>query len=657
MAQPPNRPAYGAWPSPIDARLAAGNDGRPEWPHLTDDDVLWWCEPRPDEGGRTALRRRRADGEVETVLPPPWNLRSRLHEYGGRPWLLTPDGTVVFVHHTDQRLYSLTEGGTPVPLTPAPDRPSGWRYAEPVAAPTGDEVWCVREHLHGDSPTEVTRSLVAVPLDGGAATEPDAVRTLVGDRRFLAGPQVSPDGSTLAWIGWDHPAMPWDATELRVADIAADGTIGPARTLAGGAGESVVQSFWLDAGTLAIVSDPDGWWNLRRVDLRSGRVDDLCPRHEEFGGPLWKTGARWAVPLDDGRILTLHGVGRLRASVLDPATGELAQIDTPHEEWAAHLAASGSRVVGVAGGAHTPWELVEVDLDTRAWSALPRASAPRLPVAYLSEPQRRTFTGVGDREVHAVVHPPRHPDHPVDPGDPPPYVVFVHGGPTSRYPPVVDPEIAFFTSRGLGVAEVDYGGTTGYGRAYRERLREGWGVVDVEDSVAVALGLVAEGSADPARLAIRGGSAGGFTSACALVAGDVFACATIRYPILDLAGWRTGETHDFESHYLEGLVGPWPEAEDRYEARSPVNHTDRISRPFLLMQGLDDLICPPVQCERLLERVAGRGIRHAYLTFEGESHGFRKEETLIASMEAELSFYGQVFGFEPPGVPRLELVT
>ena len=313
--------------------------------------------------------------------------------------------------------------------------------------------------------------------------------------------------------------------------------------------------------------------------------------------------------------------------------------------------------MGVAGSPERTWELVEVDLATGAWAALPRAAAPRLPVEFLSEPQRRTFTGVGGREVHAVVHPPRHPDHAQDAGRPPPYLVFVHGGPTSRYPPVVDPEIAFFTSRGLGVVDVDYGGTTGYGRAYRERLREGWGVVDVEDSVAVALGLVAEGSADPERLAIRGGSAGGFTSACALVAGDVFACATIRYPILDLTGWRTGETHDFESRYLEGLVGPWPEAKARYEARSPVNRTDRIGRPFLLLQGLDDVICPPVQSERLLERVSGRGVPHAYLTFEGESHGFRKEETLVATMEAELSFYGQIFGFEPPGIPLLELTS
>jgi dipeptidyl aminopeptidase/acylaminoacyl peptidase len=653
MAEANTGPAYGEWPSPIDARLAAVNDGRPEWPHLTDD-ALWWCEPRPDEGGRTALLRRGPDGAVETVLPAPWNLRSRLHEYGGRPWLLTPDDTVVFVDHADQRLYALTEGATPVPLTPEPDRPAGLRYAEPVAAPGGREVWCVREQEHDD---DVTRALVAVPLDGSAAADPVAVRVLATDRHFLACPQVSPDGALLAWIGWEHPDMPWDATELRVAEIVADGTLGPTRTLAGGAGEAVVQCSWLDATSMAIVSDPDGWWNLRRVDVTTGRAVDLCPLREEFGGPLWKTGARWSLPLDDGRLLALHGFGQLRPSVLDPSSGELSEIDVPHEEWAGHLSAHEQRVVGVAGGPHRPWELVEVDLVTGAWTSVPRAATAPLPVEFLSEPERRTFTGIGGRDVYAVVHPPRHPDHVVDPGRPPPYLVFVHGGPTSRYPPVVDPEIAYFTSRGLGVVEVDYGGTTGYGRAYRERLREGWGVVDVEDAVAVALGLVAEGRADPARLAIRGGSAGGFTSACALAAGEVFVCATIRYPILDLTGWRTGETHDFESRYLEGLVGPWPHTKARYEDRSPVNRTDRISRPFLLLQGLDDVICPPVQCERLLERIAGRGIPHAYLTFEGESHGFRKEETLIATMEAELSFYGQVLGFEPPGVRRVELTT
>jgi dipeptidyl aminopeptidase/acylaminoacyl peptidase len=648
------QPGYGEWPSPIDARLAAAHDGRPEWPHLTPD-ALWWCEPRPEEGGRTALLRRGPDGVVETVLPPPWNLRSRLHEYGGRPWVLAPDGTVVFVHHADQRLYALTEGDTPVPLTPEPDRPAGWRYAEPVPAPTGDEVWCVREHHHGDGPTDVTRSLVAVPLDGSAAADPDAVRMLVADRHFLACPQVSPDGARLAWIGWDHPNMPWDSTELRVADIAPDGGLGPARTLAGGSGEAVVQCSWLDPTTLAVVTDPYGWWNLRRVDVKTGQVEDLCRRDQEFGGPLWKTGARWTLPLDDGTLLALHGVGRMRPSVLDPSTGELRELETGYDEWAAQLSASGHRVVGVAGSPDLPWELVEIDLRTGECAAVARDGVSRLDVDFLSEPQRRTFVGVGGREVHAVVHPPRHPDQAVDPGRPPPYLVFVHGGPTSRYPPVVDPEIAFFTSRGLGVVDVDYGGTTGYGRAYRERLRDGWGVVDVEDSVAVALGLVAEGAADPERLAIRGGSAGGFTSACALIASDVFACAAIRYPILDLTGWRTGETHDFESQYLEGLVGPWPQTRTRYEERSPVNSSDRITRPFLLLQGLDDVICPPVQCERLLERLPGRGVRHAYLTFEGESHGFRKEETLIAALEAELSFFGQVFGFDPPGITPVEL--
>jgi len=641
-------PEYGAWRSPIDARLAAVNDGRPEWPHLTPE-ALWWCEPRPQEGGRIALMRRGPDGVVETVLPPPWNLRTRLHEYGGRPWVLSPDGTVVFAHHADQRMYAVAEGGAPSPLTPEPDRPGAWRYADPVPAPDGSEVWCVREELLGDDPTDVVRSLVAVPLDGRAAADPDAVRTLVRDRHFLASPQVSPDGARLAWTGWEHPDMPWDATEVRVADIGADGSLGPARTVAGGPGVSVVQCAWLDAATLLVIGDPEGWWNPLRVDVASGRAEPLCRREEEFGGPLWKTGARWSVPLDDGRILALHGFGRLAPSVLDPATGELQGLETPYEEWAAHLSASGRRAVGVAGGPHLPWQLVELDLDSGAWAALPRSTGARLPTEYLAEPQRRTFRGPGGRQVHAVVHPPRHPEHRVDPDRPPPYLVFVHGGPTSRYPPVVDPEIAYFTSRGLGVVEVDYGGTTGYGRAYRERLRESWGVVDVEDSVAVAVGLVEEGSADPDRLAIRGGSAGGFTSACALVATDVFACAAIRYPILDLAGWRTGETHDFEPRYLESLVGPWPAERARYDERSPVNHPERISRPFLLMQGLDDLICPPVQCERFLERMAGRGVPHAYLTFEGESHGFRKEETLVAALEAELSFYGQVFGFDPPG--------
>jgi dipeptidyl aminopeptidase/acylaminoacyl peptidase len=393
------------------------------------------------------------------------------------------------------------------------------------------------------------------------------------------------------------------------------------------------------------------------VDTATGEAVGLCPRQEEFGGPLWKLGQRWFAPLDDGLVAVLHGVGAKRLGLLDPATGQLTDAPGRWTEWGASLAVTGSRVIGIAAAAATSYEIVELDAATGHTRVVGNPHHDTVDPAYLPRAEHRTFTGPGGRDVHAHVYPPRNP---LATGEgPAPYVVWVHGGPTGRAALVLDLEIAYFTSRGIGVAEVNYGGSTGYGREYRERLREQWGVVDVEDCAAVAEGLVAEGAADPARLAIRGGSAGGWTSAAALTTTDRYACGTVLYPILDLTGWSPegGETHDFESRYLESLIGPLAEVPQRYHDRSPVNHADRITVPFLLLQGLDDVICPPVQCERFLAAVAGRGVPHAYIAFEGESHGFRRLETMTACLEAELGLYAKVFGFTAAGVPGLELTT
>ncbi len=649
---------YGTWTSPIGARTAARHDGRPGWVTAVGGEV-WWTEPRPTEGGRVALVRHTQDGRTSTVLPPPWSVRSRVHEYGGRAYAVVPHGPVVFSEYSDQRLYRHGPDGSapPVPLTPSPDRPAGLRYVEPILAPAGDEVWSIREEFTGPAPTDVTRAIVAVPLDGSGAVG-EVVRVLVRDTHFLAGPRVSPDGRRLAWIGWNHPDMPWDSTLLRVAEIGPDGEVGEPRTVAGGPDQAVVQVEWTDASTLLAVTDPHGWWNLYRVDVeRDTAPAALCPREEEFGGPMWQLGMTWFTPLPDGKVAAIHGRASTRLGVLDPATGEVVDIASPHTEWASTLATSRGAVVGVAGGPDRAYRVVEADPGTGEWRGLSPAGDDGVDPAYLPVPEARTFAGVGGLEVHANLYQPRSPDFVAPEGQRVPYVVFVHGGPTSRAPMVHDLEVGFFTSRGLGVVEVNYGGSTGHGRAYRNRLRENWGVVDVEDSACVARALVAEGLADPARLAIRGGSAGGWTAAVALTSVDDFACGTIRYPIVDLAGWRTGETHDFESRYLDSLVGPWPAEERRYHERSPVNRAAKLSVPFLLLQGLEDEICPPVQCERFLERQTGRGIPHAYLTFAGEQHGFRREETMVAALEAELSLYGQVFGFEPVDIPRLELTT
>lgn len=662
---------YGSWLSPIDAALVASHDGRPEYLGAVGEE-LWWTEPRPAEGGRRALMRLPAGGgEAESLLPAPWNVRNRVIEYGGLPWAGTPRAEggplAVFTHFADQRLYAYEPdrpGHRPRPLTPVAETvPGGLRWCDPVIVPAGPEVWCVLEEFTGERPTDLRRVIAAVPLDGSAAEDRARVRELTDDTsRFVTGPRLSPDGGRVAWLAWDHPAMPWDGTRVRTARVTAAGGFEGVRTVAGGPEESVAQVEWAPDGALLLCSDTSGWWNLQRLDLDApasepGARRELCPREEEFAAGLWRIGQKWFEPLESGLIAALHGRGSMRLGILDPETGTLADATGPWTEWAA-VAAAGSRVAGVAAGPHSSYEVV--GLDTRTGHGTVLAAHHKDPVdpAHYPQPREGTFNGPGGRDIHAQVYPPQHPGYEAPEGELPPYVVWAHGGPTSRAPLVLDLGIAYFTSRGIGVVEVNYGGSTGYGRAYRNRLRGQWGVVDVEDCAAVARQLAAEGTADPARLAVRGGSAGGWTSAASLTsasAAGLYACAAIRYPILDLAGWATDETHDFESRYLESLVGPLQRFPERYRERSPLHHADRITVPFLLLQGLDDVICPPVQCERFVTHVEGGGVPYAYLTFEGEGHGFRRAETIIRAVEAELSLYLQTFGIFRDDVPVLEL--
>ncbi|MDA5281854.1 prolyl oligopeptidase family serine peptidase [Streptomyces sp. Isolate_45] len=669
MAAPGPYLPYGSWPSPIDAALAASHDGRPEYLGTVGAEV-WWTEPRPKEGGRRALVRRPADGRAaRSVLPAPWNVRSRFTEYGGMPWAGAERPTggplVVFVHHADQRMYAYEPDApgspAPRPLTPLSTVGGGLRWVDPVLR--GAEVWCALEEFTGPGPGDVRRVTAAVPLDGSAAADRTAVRELTDDRhRFRTGPRLSPDGRRAAWLVWDHPRMPWDGTELQVADVTPDGTLGTPRSVLGGPDEAVAQVAWAADGSLLAVSDRSGWWNPYRVDTGGGGAVNLCPREEEFGGPLWKPGLSWLAPLSGSRaegsggglLAVLHGRGSSVLGVLDPDSGDLVDAAGPWTAWQPTLAVSGTRVYGVAASPRSAYEVVELDTTTGHARVVGAHAADPVDPAHYPEPQTRTFPGPGGREIHAHVYPPHHPAVRAPAAERPPYVVWAHGGPTDHVPPALDLHIAYFTSRGIGVVEVNYAGSTGYGRAYRERLREQWGVVDVEDCAAVARALAAEGTADPARLAVRGGSAGGWTAAASLAATDLYACAAIIYPVLDLRGFAA-ETHDLESHYADGLAGPPRTLSLRSRERSPVARADRITAPFLLLQGLDDRVCPPAQAERLLTALRGRAVPHAYLTFEGEGHGFRRAETIVTALEAELSLYAQVFGIDRDDVPRLAL--
>ena len=628
---------YGTWSSPITAAEVAAAGGGPQWLDVVGDEV-WWAEARPGEQGRVALVRA-VPGGTEDVLPAPWNVRNRLHEYGGRPWAAV-DGVVVFTHWADQRVYALSETGV-VPLTPSPEEPQGVRYGDLRAGRPG-EVFAVRERSVGPRPTDIERELVAIAVDGGGE------RVLAASHRFLTVPKLSPDGRHAAWFGWDHPAMPWDGTELCVAEVAADGSFGPYRVLAGGADVAVCQVEWETPSALLALLDPDGWWNLHRIGL-DGSVVNLAPVEQELGGPLWKAGSRWFAPLGGGRHAVLSS-GRL--AVLDEADGTVAPVAGELTAWSSTgFGVAGDTVAGVAGGPARESAVVRVSLDGAVTDLTPQ---PELPSAFLPVPQERVFSTADGETVPVVLYPPRNPDFTAPDGELPPLLVDVHGGPTGQRFAELNLEIAYFTSRGIAVAAVNYGGSTGFGRAYRERLREQWGVVDVADCVAVAEALVAAGLADGDRLGIKGGSAGGFTAAASLTTTKTYRAGTVMYPVLDLAGW-TEDTHDFESRYLDGLVGPLAETRQRYVDRSPVANVERLAGAVLFQQGLEDRICPPEQADRLVARLAGRGIPYAYQRFAGEQHGFRQAATIVAALEAELSFYGQVFGFETPGVARLEL--
>ena len=635
---------YGEWTSPISAADVARVVGAPDWVQLHAGEV-WWTQTRPEEGGRAALLRATPDGTVHDVLPGDWNVRNRVHEYGGRPWTIVGD-QVVFTHWADQRVYVLD--GEPRPITDIPAREQGLRYGDLTAGPGDREVWCVRETETGEGPTDVERDLVAIALDGSP------VRLLGASHHFMSAPKPSPDGTYAAWLGWEHPRMPWDGTELCVAPILSDGTFGKHWVVAGGRHEAVCQFEWDSAGAILAMTDPGGWWNLHRV-LLDGSSMNLAPCEEELGGPLWSLGARWFAPLGDGRYAVLRG-GAL--AVLDEFSRTITDVDVPLPVWGSSLVASDSVVACTAAGPTANWAVVQVDLRDPAntLTTLSESPAGTLPVDYLPPAHERVFTGPDGRRIPAVLYPPTNPGYLAPEGELPPYIVHVHGGPTARFTPVLMRVFAYLTSRGIGVVAVNHGGSAGYGRAFRELLNEQWGVVDVADCAAVAAALGDEGIADPDRLGIRGGSAGGWTGALSIATTDVYRCATMLCPLLDLVSW-VEQTHDFESRYMEGLIGRLPEHKDRYLERSPMTYVDQVAVPVLLMQGADDPICPAPDATRYMSRLDGTGVPHAYLAFEGERHGFRKAANVARVAEAELAFYGEVFGFAPVDVPPLPMDT
>ena len=591
------------------------------------------------------LVRREAGGTIVDLVPEDFNVRTRVHEYGGGAWLQA--GEALFaVNFEDQRLYRLDPDG-PVAISPEPDVDSGLRYADGRADPEGKLLICVRESHLGDA---VVNELVAIPAGGDGE-----IRVVRNGADFYAAPRISPDGRRLAWLEWHHPQLPWDGTEIWVADLAVDGAISAERRVAGGAAESIWQPAWSPTGDLHFVSDCSGWWNLHRET--GEELEALTAEEAEFGYPHWTFGGS-TYAFSGSDIVCVRVADAIERLCLLQPGGTPEPLDLPFTAfgWNPSLEVCDGRALFTAGSGDLPAAVIELDLRSGEWQALHDTEEDTVEAGFVSTPRSIEFPTEGGVDAHAFFYPPANPDFTGPDGELPPLIVDIHGGPSAHVTNAVSLERLFWTSRGFAVVDVNYGGSTGFGRAYRERLNGSWGIVDSADCEAAATFLAVNGEVDGEHLAIHGGSAGGYTTLCALVFGDRFSAGASYYGVAD-AETLAQDTHKFESRYLDGLIGPYPEAAETYRERSPIHFVERLCSPVIVLQGLEDEVVPPAQAEQIVAAMAANGIAHAYLAFEGEQHGFRRAETIVRALEAELSFYGQVFGFDPAGeIEPVEIV-
>ena len=619
---------YGAWRSPWSAATVAAASLRLGALTL-DEGALYWIESRPADGGRYVLVRRDADGLIEDVTPRELNVRTRVHEYGGGAYTVC-DGVAYVANFSDQHLYRLRRGEVPEPVTAA----GACFYADVVVDRARQQLFCVRED-HGGS-GEPVNTLVRIRLDG----EPGTGEVIAAGHDFYSTPRLSPDGARLCWLAWRHPQMPWDGTELWLADVTPEGTLADARTIAGGPRESIYQPGWLADGTLCFVSDRDGWWRIYRWrDEQGVPLIRNAPADAEFGRPQWVFGtSTWTGAGPDRMLVTYTREGNWRVASVHVPTGLLT--DLPIDVAPADgLVADGQYAYFVGTSPSRVDAVVRVTLATSQVETLRAASDLAPDRGYVSLPEPVEFPTDGGRTAHAFLYPPRNRDFVAPRGERPPLIVISHGGPTTAAKPGFDLAIQYWTSRGFAVADVNYGGSTGYGREYRERLNGQWGVVDVGDVVNAARYLVNEGRADVRRLFIRGGSSGGYTTLAALTFyPGVFAAGASYYGISDIEV-LAHDTHKFESRYLDSLVGPYPAMRDVYRARSPIHFVDRLSCALILFQGLEDKVVPPNQSQMMADAVKAKGLPVEYYTFEGEQHGFRRAATVERCLEAELAFY------------------
>ena len=627
---------YGSWKSPVTSDLIVAESIRLGQLALDGEDI-YWVEQRPREGGRNVIVRRTPDGTIGDVTPSPFNARSRVHEYGGGAYCVG-DGVVYFVNFDDQRVYRHRHGEAPVPITPEGDM----RYADMVIDHLRGQIICVRED-HTASSEEAVNTLVSISIEGVSSGQ-----VLVSGADFYSSPRLSADGGKLTWLSWNHPNMPWDGCELWVSDLSSTGSLEHPEKVAGGPEESIFQPEWSPDGTLHFVSDRTGWSNIYR--WRNGAVEPVTEMEAEFARPQWIFGSSTYAFQSDSRIICSYvQSGNWKLASVETELRRLNPIPTPYSDMArGDLRVTSDTAVIIAGSPVEALSVVRLDLATGDTQVLRTSGDVSLGQAYLSTPEAIEYPTEQNLTAHAFYYPPSNGDYEPTPGEKPPLLVKSHGGPTNATSVSLDLSIQYWTSRGFAVLDVNYGGSTAYGRAYRERLKGQWGIVDVDDCVNGALYLVRQGLADGKRLAIDGGSAGGYTTLAALTFRNVFAAGASYYGVSDLETLAK-DTHKFESRYLDGLVGAYPQEAEVYRQRSPVNFTSQLSCPLILFQGLEDKIVPPDQAESMFDAVWAKGIATAYLPFPGEQHGFRRAENIKRALDAELYFYSKIFGFDAAG--------
>ena len=629
----PHTAPYGSWKSPITSDLivsAVVGLGQV----ALDGDEVYWVEQRPTEGGRNVVVQRSPDGRIRDRTPAPFNARTRVHEYGGGACVVHR-GSLYFSNFADQRVYRQRADAAPEPVTPD----ENLRYADGEIDPHRNRLVCVRED-HRQADREAVNAIVALALDSGDS------RVLASGSDFYSSPRLSPDGSRLAWLSWNHPNMPWDGTELWLAEVRSDGSLDTPRRVAGGGAESIFQPAWSPDGVLYFVSDRTDWWNVYRVQdgQVEAKIEPMCDRPAEFGLPQWAFGmSTYAFASAETMICTYTENGAWHLASLDTRTKRLDELPTPYTAISGIRVASG-RVVFSAGSPTEAACIAELDLASGQLRVLRRSSDIAIDAGYVSRPQALDFPTEHGRTAHALFYPPRNQDYAAPTDERPPLVVKSHGGPTAAAGSTLSLGIQYWTSRGIAVLDVNYGGSTGYGRTYRQRLNGQWGIVDVDDCVNGARYLVEQGWVDGRRLAITGGSAGGYTTLSALTFRDLFRAGASHYGICDLEVLAR-DTHKFESRYLDSLVGPYPEQQAVYRQRSPIHFTDRLSCPLILFQGLEDKVVPPNQAELMAEALRKKGLPVAHVPFAGEQHGFRRAENIKRALDGELYFYSRIFGF------------